>query len=52
MVRQSLDLLLDAHFPGSQETGHHPERSTGDGIKLDLLQSDRNIKWSIQSFEP
>jgi len=47
-----VDLLLDGHFPGSQQTGHLPESSAGEGIKLDLLLSDRNMKWSIQSFKP
>ncbi|KAH8351283.1 hypothetical protein KR084_009543, partial [Drosophila pseudotakahashii] len=49
---ESLDLLLDAHFPGSQLTGRPPERIGGEGINLDLLISDRNIKWAIQSFKP
>jgi len=47
-----LDLRLSAHFPGSQQTGHPPERKAGEGIKLDLLLSDRNMKWSNQSFKP
>jgi len=42
--KESLDLLLDAHFPESQQTGHPPERSAGEGIKLDLDPSDRNMK--------
>jgi len=50
--KELLDLLLDAHFPGSQQTGHPPERSPGEGIKLDILLLDRNRKWSIQSFKP
>jgi len=50
-TKESLDLLLDAHFPGNQQTGHPPERSSGEGIKLDLLLPDRNIKWSLQSFK-
>jgi len=25
--KESLDLFLDAHFPGSQQTGYPPERS-------------------------
>jgi len=36
--KEPLDLLLDAHFPGSQQAGHPPERG--------------NIKWSIHSFKP
>jgi len=48
----SLDLLLDAHFPGSQQTGHPPERGAEEGIELDPLLSDRNMKWSIHSFKP
>jgi len=51
-IKESLDLLLDAHFPGSQQAGHPSERSAGEGIKLDLLLSDRNMKWSIQSLKP
>jgi len=47
-----LDLLLDAHFPGSQQAGHPPERGTGEGIERDPLLSDRNMKWSIHSFKP
>jgi len=47
-----LDLLLDAHFPGSQQTGHPPERGAGEGIELDPLLSDSNTKWSIHSFKP
>jgi len=43
-----LDLLLDALFPGSQKTGHPPERGAGEGIELDSLLSDRNI----HSFKP
>jgi len=35
--KESLDLLLDAHFPGSQQTGHPPERGVGEGIELDPL---------------
>jgi len=50
--KECLDLILYAHFPGSQQTGHPPERNAGDGIKLDLLLSDRNMKWSIQSITP
>jgi len=45
--REALDLLLDSHFPGTQQTGHTPERSAGEGIKLDLFLSDRNMKRSI-----
>jgi len=41
--KEPLDLLLDAHCPRSQQTGHPPE--------LDLLLSDRTIKWSIQSLK-
>jgi len=47
-----LDLLLGAHFPGSQKTGHPPERGAEEGSELDPLISDRNIKWSIHSFKP
>jgi len=47
-----LVLLLDADFPGSQQTGHLPERGAGEGIELDPLLSDRNMKWSIHSFKP
>jgi len=47
-----LDLLLDAHFPGSQQAGHPPKRGAGEGIELDPLLSDRNMKWSIHSFKP
>jgi len=36
-------VLLDAHFPGSQQTGHPPERGAGEGIELDPLLSDRNM---------
>jgi len=50
--KESSDLLLDGHFPGSQQTGHPPEREAGDGIELDPLLSDRNNKWSIHSFKP
>jgi len=28
--KESLDLLLDAHFPGSQQAGHPPEKSAGE----------------------
>jgi len=41
--KESLDLLLD---------GHPPERGAGEGIELDPLLSDRNMKWSIHSFKP
>jgi len=47
-----LDLIHGAHFPGNQQTCHPPEKSAGEGIKLDLLLSDRNMKWSVQSFKP
>jgi len=50
--KESLDLLLDAHLPGSQQAGHPPEREAGEGIELDPLLSDRNMKWSIDSFKP
>jgi len=50
--KEFLDLLLVAHFPGSQQTGHPPERGTGEGIELDPLLSDRNMKWSIHGFKP
>jgi len=50
--KESLDLLLDAHFPGSQQAGRPPERGKGEGFKLDPLLSDHNIKWSIHSFKP
>jgi len=50
--KESLDLLLDGHFPGSQQAGHPPERGAEEGIELDLLLSDRNMKWSIHSFKP
>jgi len=50
--KESLDLLLDAHFPGSQQTGHFPERRVREGIEIDPLLSDRNMKWSIYSFKP
>jgi len=49
--KESLDLLLDAHFPGSQQAGH-PPGGAGEGIELDPLLSDRNMKWSIHSFKP
>jgi len=45
-------VLLDAHFPGSQQTGHPPKRGAGEGIELDSLLSDRNMKWSVHSFKP
>jgi len=48
--KESLDLLLDAHFPGSQQAGQ-PERGAGEGIEIDPLLSDRNMKWSIHSFK-
>jgi len=47
-----LNLLLDAHFPGSQQAGHTSERGAEKEIELDPLLSDRNIKWSIHSFKP
>jgi len=50
--KESLDLLLDAHFPGSQQAGHPPERGAGEGIEIDPLLSDRNMKLSIYSFKP
>jgi len=50
--KESLHLLLDAHFPGSQQTGHPPERGAGEEIELDPLLSDRNMKCSIRSFKP
>jgi len=50
--KESLDLLLDAHFPGSQQAGHPPIRGAGEGIEIDPLLSDRNMKWSIHSFKP
>jgi len=50
--KESLDLLLDAHFTGSQQTAHPPEKGAGEGIELDPLISDRNMKWSIHSFKP
>jgi len=50
--KESLDLLLDNHFPGSQQVGHPPERGAGEGIELDPLLSDRNMKCSIHSFKP
>jgi len=50
--KESVDLLLDAHFPGSQQTGHPPEREAVEGIELDPLLSDRNMKLSIHSFKP
>jgi len=50
--KESLDLLLDAHFPGSQQTGHPPERRAKEGIELDTLLSDRSMKCSIHSFKP
>jgi len=50
--KESLDLLLDPHFTGSPQTSHPPVGSDGEGIKLDLHLSDRNMKWSIQSFKP
>jgi len=28
--KESFDLLLDAHFPGSQQAGHPPERGAGE----------------------
>jgi len=31
--KESLDLLLEAHFPGSQQAGHPPERGAGEGIE-------------------
>jgi len=49
--KESLDLLLDAHFPGSKQAGHPPERGAAEGIELDPLLSDRNMKWSIHSFK-
>jgi len=33
--KESLNLLLDAHFPGSQQAGYPPERGAGEGIELD-----------------
>jgi len=45
-------MLLDAHFLGSQQAGHSPERGPGGGIEIDPLLSDRNMKWSIHSFKP
>jgi len=50
--KESSDLLINVHFPGSQQTGHPPERRVGDGIELYPLLSDRNMKWSIHSFKP
>jgi len=37
--KESLDLLLDAHFPGSQQAGHPPERGAGEGIELKSYQT-------------
>jgi len=31
--KEPSDLLLDAHFPGSQQTAHPPERGAGEGIE-------------------
>jgi len=50
--KESLDLLLDTHFPGSQQAGHPPKRGAGEGIELAPLLSDRNMKWYIHSFKP
>jgi len=50
--KESLDRLLDAHFPGSQQAGHPPERGAGEKIESDPLLSDRNMKWPIHSFKP
>jgi len=49
--KESLDLLLGAHFPGRQQTGHPPKRGAGEGIELDPLLTDRNMKWSIHTFK-
>jgi len=51
-LQKANGVLLDAHFPGSQQAGHPPERGAGEGIELDPLLSDRNMKWSIHSFRP
>jgi len=50
--KESLDMLLDAHFTGSQQAGHPPERGAREGIELDPLLSYRNNKWSVHSFKP
>jgi len=50
--KDSLDLLLDAHFPRSQQTGHPPKRGVGEGIEFDPLLSNSNMKFSIHSFKP
>jgi len=49
--KESLDLLLNAHFPESQQSGHPSERGAGEEIELDPLLSDRNMIWSILSFK-